>query len=166
MVNKYNLLFLIKLSNGIAHEFRRTSLQKTLKDAIEEAISIECAVQFDNINFVLHSILSEEGETVWSKQPKLKRFSLNFSVYRGRTTISKKITSEVEADSVEQAKVAATELANNLNCDSLITYTLTSIVDKETGEEEWSIYWINPKKLQKNLPDPALTQLLNTFYKY
>ena len=57
MVNKYNLLFQIKLSSGTAHEFTRTSLQENLGDAITEAAELEAAFQFDNIELVLHSIL-------------------------------------------------------------------------------------------------------------
>ena len=146
MVNKYNLLFLIKLSNGTAHEFTRTSLQDSLENAIAEAAKLEAAFELDNIELVLHSILSEQRELLWTKESR-KTFLLNFTVYKGRKTVSDKVTIKVEAESVEQARAAATQLANNLHCDSLnILYELTSILEKETQEVVWNIYWEHPEK--------------------
>jgi hypothetical protein len=67
MVNKYILLFLIRLSDRTTHEFRRTSLQNSLEDAIAEATSLQAAFESDNIDLVLHSILSEQRELLWTR---------------------------------------------------------------------------------------------------
>lgn len=150
MVNKYILLFLIKLSNGTAHEFTRTSLQDSLEDAIAEASSLEVAFSVDDIRLVLHSILSEQRELLWTRESPLKSFLLNFTAYKGRKTVSTKITIEVEAESVEKAKAAATQLADDLHCDSLdILYKLISILEKETQKVVWNIFWEHPEKLEE-----------------
>lgn len=140
MVNRYILLFLIRLSNGIAHEFRRTSLQDSLEDAIAEATSLQAAFESENIDFVLHSILSEQGELLWTRQ-STKTFLLNFTVYRGIKTVSDKVTIDIEAESAEKAKTAARQITEDLHCCSLnILYKLTSIVEKETKEVVWNLF--------------------------
>ena len=135
MVNKYNLLFQIKLSSGTAHEFTRTSLQENLGDAIAEAAELEAAFQFDNIELVLHSILSEQRELLWTRESR-KTFSVNFITSR-----QQKIVSEVEAESAEEAIKLGNILAKSLT-EALVgtTYTLVSVLEKETQKVVWNKY--------------------------
>jgi hypothetical protein len=135
MVNKYILLFLIRLSYGTAHEFTRTSLQENLGDAIAEAAELEAAFQFDNIELVLHSILSEQRELLWTRESR-KTFSVNFITSR-----QQKIVSEVEAESAEEAIKLGNILAKSLT-EALVgtTYTLVSVLEKETQKVVWNKY--------------------------
>lgn len=144
MVNKYNLLFQIKLSSGTAHEFTRTSLQENLGDAIAEAAELEAAFQFDNIELVLHSILSEQRELLWTRESR-KTFSVNFITSR-----QQKIVSEVEAESAEEAIKLGNILAKSLT-EALVgtTYTLVSVLEKETQKVVWNKYKEHFEKLDK-----------------
>ena len=150
MPNKYNLLFLIKLSCGTAYEFTRTSLQYNLEDAILEATKLELFFQSDDIDFKLHSILSEDGNILWRKQP-LKSYRVNFTC--NRAGHSYKLTSEIEAESVESAVVAANTMLNNLtDVASVNLYNLTSIEEKKTREVVWKTYW---EDLQEIMAKPV-----------
>ena len=144
MVNKYNLLFQIKLSSGTAHEFTRTSLQDSLEDAIAEAAELEAAFQFDNIELVLHSILSEQRELLWTRESR-KTFSVNFITSR-----QQKIVSEVEAESAEEAIKLGNILAKSLT-EALVgtTYTLVSVLEKETQKVVLNKYKEHFEKLDK-----------------
>ena len=144
MVNKYNLLFQIKLSSGTAHEFTRTSLQDSLEDAIAEAAELEAAFQFDNIELVLHSILSEQRELLWTRESR-KTFSVNFITSR-----QQKIVSEVEAESAEEAIKLGNILAKSLT-EALVgtTYTLVSVLEKETQKVVRNKYKEHFEKLDK-----------------